>query len=85
MMTSWKSRTGLLVTSALATTAAAVGGLAVATGTAGRVAQTAADWEVAQMFDPAYLGRRVCGVDGKARSQFFKPGLFVSVANAAET
>ena len=83
-MTSWKFRTGLLVTSALATTAA-VGGLAVATGTVGRAAPSAAEAEVAQLFDPAYLGRRVCGADGKARSQFFKPGLFVSVANAAET
>jgi tetratricopeptide (TPR) repeat protein len=80
-MKPWKFRARLLLTSTLATTVAVAGGLAVATDPPGRAA---ADAKVAQLFDPAYIGRTVCGGDRNARSHFFKPGLFVAAANAAE-
>jgi tetratricopeptide (TPR) repeat protein len=80
---SLSKRHGLLLTSAFAAAAVTGGTFAVA-GVADPPAPAANETRAAELFDPAYLARGLCGARGKARTAFFKPKLLQVAARAGE-
>src|SRR5688500_2356345 len=74
---------GLLTgTAAVALAVPAGSALTIAAGGGARVAERAAATEAsaAQLLDPAYLARGMCGTHGKNRGGFFKPRVLLAAA-----